>query len=293
MLSKYNYFSKLKLGSLISNKREVICATDLCHIVESKIGCDVLTIKPIEGNFTLGIVFKIVTKDGSFFLKTHADDAECRSNLIKESNIFRMLYDDIIFCKFLKSEWRNFLFMEELCDANSCPEAIVESMLAYRRKLCDCDAVSVNYTFENLLEVGDNSLRHLYDNFLVNKQIYNQCISYLAVLKNANFETCICHGDLSNKNIKRKDDILVLIDWEDAFIGPVYYDFLYWLTFFDNKKYLTKENIKKVPYALEIAIALLLLIVVVKCEISFLNNSYLNNKVSFDERLHDILVLGK
>lgn len=293
MLSKYNYFSKLKSGGLIPNKREVFCAADVCRIIESEIGCAILTVNPIEKDFTLGIVFKVVTKNGLFFLKTHADNAECRSNLIKESHIFRILYDDVVFCKTLEFEQRNFLFMEELCDASSSPETIMESMLEHRRKLRNHDAVSINYTFESLLEVSDSSLHHLYDNLLVNKQIYDQCVSYFEILKNANLETCICHGDLSNKNIKQKGDMLILIDWEDAFVGPVYYDFLYWLTFFDNKEHLTKENIKKVPYDLEISIALLLLIVIVKCEISFLNNSYLNNKVSFDDRLHDVLVLGK
>ncbi len=84
----------------------------------------------------------------------------------------------------------------------------------------------------------------------------------------------------------------VVIDWEDAFWGIEGYDYLFWLTFFDNRKYYSQKIFGKTPWGKEIEIAILILIVVLKSELSFRSNRYKENKLTFDERIVEILNLG-
>jgi aminoglycoside phosphotransferase family enzyme len=101
----------------------------------------------------------------------------------------------------------------------------------------------------------------------------------------------ICHGDLSNKNIMLLDNKPIVLDWEDCFIGVESYDLCYWLTFFDQRKYYDRDMFSESYTEPKKMVALMVLITVLKCYLSYKNGSYKTNTVTFDQRLQQILAL--
>lgn len=101
----------------------------------------------------------------------------------------------------------------------------------------------------------------------------------------------ICHGDLSPGNIMQKrDGVLVAVDWEDSIVGFDGYDYLYWLTFMDNRQfYKCPQTFGATGLGLEVEKSVMLFIVLLKGYISLLRNTLKKNKVSLMDRLNEIL----
>jgi 5-methylthioribose kinase len=104
--------------------------------------------------------------------------------------------------------------------------------------------------------------------------------------------TALCHGDLGPENIMCQSDARpVVIDWEDAFWGVEGYDYLYWLTFLRNRKYYTQDVLGRTSLGKEIEISILLLIVVLKSELSLRMDPKMTRQLSFEQRITEILAL--
>ena len=106
------------------------------------------------------------------------------------------------------------------------------------------------------------------------------------------FTSVLCHGDFSPANLVGNGPALTVIDWEDAFWGIEGYDFLYWMTFFENRKYLSQDIFSVTPWDKPTDIAILLLIIVVKSHISLLSKDYMTYSLTFEQRLNEILSLA-
>ncbi len=99
----------------------------------------------------------------------------------------------------------------------------------------------------------------------------------------------VSHGDFGDANILMYEDRLIAIDWEDVFYGIQNYDYLYWLTFFNHRKYYCKDLFGKTKKEQKINIAVMVMILIIKESMSFYNGEYKNNKLTAEDRIGELL----
>ncbi|NLG05324.1 MAG: phosphotransferase, partial [Clostridia bacterium] len=213
-------------------------------------------IEPVDGG-TLGISFVVNMNGKRSFVKTHLPGEPCKDNIIKEIKILTSLYNELNIQQLdlcIGSSVQTYLLMDELTYPKQEPNiAVVQDLIrgysAQLNKFQDTDYVSSQYTFPNLLNLGQKALRELLEKQLISQVIHDVVLPYFDLLNSLipDLRPVLCHGDLSNKNIMLKDGKMIVIDWEDAFWGVEDYDYLYWLTFFNNRKYYS-QNIFKGSY---------------------------------------------
>ena len=262
-----------------------------------------VSIEPCAPGGTFGIFFKAELDGKPYFIKTHQGNAEARNNLLKEINIMQALYKDCITVFSVESELPRhsaypsqiFFVMDRLepLSTKLSPIETVDLILDYNKKLT---LLKLNepYSFTSILETGETALEELISGGLVTHEIYEACFENIRLLKSLKLSnSVICHGDLSNKNILRKNSQIIVIDWEDAFLGVPGYDFCYWLTFFDQREFYNRRIFKDTQLSHDVGIAFMTLIVIVKSIISIRASTYKNNQISFNDRLSEILLMGR
>ena len=80
----------------------------------------------------------------------------------------------------------------------------------------------------------------------------------------------------------------VIIDWEDAMIGPQGYDAAYWLTFMAQRKYYRTNSLHIFGIGKEEMKEYMSVIVTLKSALSLLNQSYKAHSLSCEERMLEI-----
>lgn len=135
--------------------------------------------------------------------------------------------------------------------------------------------------------------------FLVERQLLSHAVEDFARSSTdrvktvcANMPLQLCHGDLGPANIMVIEDLPIAVDWEDSLWGIPGYDYLYWMTFFANRKWLSKEALGRTHLDHSTAAALMVVILLLKSWLSVLNGSYLGNKISIDQRLMEVIHLA-
>lgn len=100
----------------------------------------------------------------------------------------------------------------------------------------------------------------------------------------------LCHGDLSPRNIMAdRGGHLFAIDWEDALWGVEGYDYLYWLTFFQNRRFYGSSRVLGVTtLGRDLEVALMLFIVLIKGYIAAVNGTSATNSLSLTQRIAEI-----
>ena len=255
------------------------------------------SISPIETNGTLGYFFILKTDDKEYFIKTHKNGTIYRNALINEATIFSTIYKNSTYSENIEIDGQVFFIMERLYKLEKLPtiQEIKCIIDFYSSVLINFNNISINlYTFEELYNEGLYAIQELYSNGLVLNNTCNICLKKLRTLEPLylNSNHIICHGDLSNKNIMLANSYPIAIDWEDCFIGFPNYDFCYWLTFLDQRKFYSADLFSNNGISNDEGTATMLLIVILKCYLSFISGSYLNNKLSFEERILEILNLS-
>lgn len=122
-------------------------------------------------------------------------------------------------------------------------------------------------------------------------RVCSRCLDLLEELDDGRetLPSCVCHGDLSDKNIMRNQrGDLVVIDWEDAFWGCPGYDYLYWLTFFNHRKYYSRQAFAVKDLSSRQSRAIVTMILILKSAISFYNGDYRSHRMSMEDRLLEI-----
>jgi fructosamine-3-kinase len=261
-----------------------------------------IELKLLAGAGTLGVCFWVKWNGNIFFLKTHYTGERFLKTMEQQIDILDMLYGkELSVNKFYLNVEGNkycFLLMDWLESPAAAPRLWqIERLIAFFNAKFESEKLRKKrmHSFNEILKEGSKALAALYKAGLINNNNYKRCLTchQVLALESASKKPCICHGDLSNKNIMAKNDVLYLLDWEDAFIGIEGYDLCYWLTFFDQRKLYSKYLFSDIGIDKYIGISLMATIVIIKSYISYLNNNYRNNLLSFDNRLEEIFLMSQ
>jgi hypothetical protein len=101
----------------------------------------------------------------------------------------------------------------------------------------------------------------------------------------------LSHGDFGPKNVMVRGAVPLAIDWEDAFWGIAGYDYLYWLTFMENRPFLQSAAFGRTGLGPDVERAILALVVLLKSYLAFCSGAYLDHAVPIQARIAEILEL--
>jgi hypothetical protein len=237
-------------------------------------------------------VYLIDSELEKFVVKYYGHTSEDFSYLNRDYQILSLLYPDS-HPKILKLEdgqfsylQMNYLFSRDLSPLEAYLEQKNISSSLWKlenlipRETCICEFF--NYLYKEInsppfLETSDDDSRRI--------------IKYINIAREYICETekVLVHGDFGPNNILHSEMGLIVIDWEDSFWSIPDYDYLYWLTFLGNRKFLTLENLDRSRYPIEVSIGVVLMIISLKEIIA--KKSQLNNldRIPAPERLRQAL----
>lgn len=249
---------------------------------------------------TLGAFFTVILNGERRFVKVHLQTSPGKACQIKEISILKYLYQDKLNIESVAIDTDDcsmeYLVMDELeriTDAISIDE-MKDHIKYYSDKLQNgILKAHINFSIHEIINEAESALICLNQSNFFTVDIIKETENSIGRIKKgiSMSDTIICHGDLSNANIMKKGNELIVLDWEDAFWGCPEYDLMYWLTFFDQRKYYNKCIFEKHGLKNELNKDLMITIVLLKCYLSYLSKSYLYDKVSFNDRMVEILSL--
>jgi len=291
MLSKLNYYRSLVGGgSALADFGPDLMA------LQRELGVSLIGLRKVASG-TLGAGFLAQVGSRGKFFKTYAI-ADGRRTLEKEFEILAELYGARIHLEriavFEPSGERVWLMMDQLYyptnPYNLAHCADISSLLQDKLKLVsELDLAD----FSSLLEEGQVVLASLQCSGFLKEETAGRVASILMELEKAwpLLPRLLCHGDFGPMNIMCDEAGSVVIDWEDAFIAFPGYDYLYWLTFFQNRQFYVEASFGRSSLGKRLEIAVMVLVVLVKCEISRLSARYGGDQLTFDQRLSELLSL--
>lgn len=294
MLSKYFYWEENNTD-LIKDDTDIIVSA---LVFELQKKYDQVSVFPVKGG-TLGVVFELWADGKRKFIKTHRMGRAYRENLLKEITILSAVYGSFIEIEridIMVSQWAyTFMITDWLMPAPDDVDVpmIRAEILNYQDRLRKVNA-EVGYSFSDVIVAGRKSLSALYEADFLSGEMYQKCVGSIEYvqLRSQREDKVICHGDLSNVNMMVDGNgRTMIIDWEDALWAFPEYDFLYWLTFFSQRKYYSDYLLEQNGIGKKWGIGVMVLITLVKCEMSRKNDSYRNNTLSFQERLQEMYEL--
>lgn len=289
MLSKYyRYISKE------TSKEE----ERISKILKSKVAERFPEAESIYPGGTLGIFFKLKIENECYFVKTHRDSSMQKKNLQKELEVMQCLYGETLKIKtfVIESELGIHLFVAMKYLQKIEKEYSIEEITKIIEEYSEClkmrSFLNVNYDRGDLKKAAINSYEKLAKADLISRCNVKRCEDAIRRMDQyESFEKILCHGDLSNANIMQMNNKAFVIDWEDAIWAYPGYDLLYWLTFYSQRKYYSRELLKKLKIESQFGKDIMLSIIAVKSYMSYLNGSYLTNKVTIEERMNEIMQL--
>jgi len=260
-------------------------------------GEDVSVEKIFPGG-TLNIFYRAVIGRKNFFIKTHNNGQMNRLNLQKEIEIMKTLYKDILcihtFSIACGNSSKEFIMMDFIDSGNAVYELqFVHNLIkTYNFQLEKVSLNKINYNVDDLYQAAVKSYDVLEKAHLLSAGVRLRCGKALKRLKEYNnCERVLCHGDLSNVNIMLWKDHVIALDWEDAVLAYPEYDILYWLTFYAQRKYYSSYLFDDIGVSEQYGKDIMLMILLIKSYISYRNKSYLNNRLSINDRLEEIIYM--
>lgn len=300
MLNKLNYFNN-PISHPKLNNNPIDCSLLVSSLEKNGLHCHAM--EPSQEG-TLGVGFRALINGSRWFIKTHLLNDAIKANFLKEIALFSVIYNGQVDFKTLHTiegnQSRTWLIMEELVgtkDEEVSIHKILELIRNYSKTLSTYsyrETTVVKHDFSDLMQAAYLGLSILAKEKLISSSLQNELVYRFNTLKECMVSSSlqICHGDLGPKNIMSNDKGLVVIDWEDAFWGIEGYDYLYWLTFFSNRIYLSQDIFGKTPWDKETDISIMLLILVLKSNLSYLMNTLSGNMLTIEERISEILNLN-
>lgn len=257
------------------------------------LGLKLNDIKPVTAG-TMGLCFTAEASGKPVFCKTHRRAQD--TALIKEGTIAANAYGERIGIHLQVIGPRVWMISNILEPATPLsPEQAWHLIQDYTARLADrANAMAIvpkEDDFSVLLKSAQDALSELSYQQAIDVGTRASVEAALTHLNNETFRRCLCHGDLGPKNIMSLAGEPMAIDWEDAFWGVEGYDYLLWLTFFENRRYYAEGVLGRTPWGLETERAILAMIVILKCVLSFRNKTHIGNTLSFDRRIAEVFAL--
>lgn len=242
------------------------------------------------------------------FLKTHLPGEACRLNLAKEAGLLACLYEaGLLACLYSELMSIEQVTLQVLGEGHLClimdeldplalplePDAAASLIVDCVRRLADYPSTGME-RFPALLAAGGIALEELVQAKQIGGSLRDEIAGRFSLLRREvpHLTPAICHGDYGPRNIMAKDGVSVVIDWEDAFEGVAGYDFLYWLSFLENRKFYP-AILGGTPYGGSVELAMLMLIVTLKSALSIRSGTHLTHRVPIEVRLREIVELKR
>lgn len=256
------------------------------------------SVEQINPGGTLGIFFKGEYEGEKKFIKCHHPNGMAAKNLKKEIYLMQNMYEEFFGVKEFEIEVNgdkqhimamDFLEIEPLDYTIFDVDILIQN---YGTMLRHMKREHINYRISDFENAAVISCEELANKEVIDKDTYIFCRTSLKNFrKYSEFEREICHGDLSNINIYGRNNMLAALDWEDAMECVPYYDMLYWLTFFSQRKFYGSLLFDELKINEQYGKDLMVMILVVKSYISFLNGTYKNNKLTIQDRLSEVIFM--
>ncbi len=260
---------------------------------------------------TLSAAFVASRTGESIFLKTHLLP-EGGLTLEREATLFNHIYGNKLNVRCFAVRAHIASGVNKFNQAGSIWLAMAELEEA-KRQITPCEVIylikglnlsrlsqKLSYLIDpkdsmhELLELASQAFENLVKLKMLNgnsKKIVKNSLQLLS-LELKNCKPILCHGDLSPANIMKWQTDFALVDWEDAFMGVEDYDYLYWLTFFENRKYYPNQPLQYVSIDIGLARALLVMVVVLKCQLAWRTKDFHKHSLSFDDRISEVSLLN-
>ena len=248
---------------------------------------------------TLGLTFLCDGKDGgSYFVKTHLPGSTLhRTTLLHEFRLLSLAHGaDLSFLRCITGEVDGceqlYVLMDALQPVSDVTPGQCRALISAWPPDLAASLTIPSYGLEALLDAALVELQVQRDAGLLSAQLLQFSLQRLQLLTDRlpYLPRCVCHGDLSDRNIMRTHSgAMVAIDWEDAFWGIPDYDYLYWLTFFNHRKYYSPEIFQTELLDPPLRQAVLILILTIKNAISYYNGTFQTNSLSMEGRILEIL----
>ncbi|PJG53253.1 hypothetical protein CVM73_21690 [Bradyrhizobium forestalis] len=259
-----------------------------------------VTVTPAPGG-TLGACYDANVSSEKRFLKTHLPGPNALASLAKEADILQQLYGStIVLDRFeiplADGTMRLCLMMPMLVPlAAPMPPADAAAMAgAFSERLKDWRPGHLS-SFEQYLASAEQALKTLSDRGLLERTSAAEVRRLIVLLGDRlpDLPVALCHGDFGPKNIMLQGTTPRAIDWEDAFRGIAGYDYLYWLTFMENRPFLQTAAFGRTGLSPDVERAILVLVVLLKSYLAVLSGAHLTHAVSAKDRIAEILDLPR
>ncbi|RXH29774.1 hypothetical protein XH99_10795 [Bradyrhizobium nanningense] len=256
------------------------------------------TVTPAPGG-TLGACYDANVSGEKRFLKTHLPGVSARASLAKEADILAQLYGNrIVLDRFDiplgDGTARLCLMMPVLVPLTAPIEPAAAAALAHacseRLKGWRPEGLA---SFEPYLASAAKAVDTLSNRSLLGQTSAAEVRRLIALLAERlpHLPEALCHGDFGPKNIMFQGSAPRVIDWEDAFRGVAGYDYLYWLTFMENRPFLQRDAFGRTGLPQDVERAILALVVLLKSYLAVLSGEHLKHAVSVRARIAGILNL--
>lgn len=293
MLSKLRSFASLS-DEDIRSRREGISPQSLLSAFDKQYG----VIERINSG-TLSASFVAHANKNNVFLKTYIAP-HGRATLEREARFLGALYSDSFSLEFRQLYepdsnrlWLMMPVFEKNCRALHSREIVhllndldLQSLSESNPGIVDVNKDNINA----LIDLGKTAHENLSYQGILNREVQTVTLAALNFLDReiSGVQPTLCHGDLSPYNIMRYNTVPILIDWEDAFFGVKDYDYLFWLTFFENRGLYRANPLQHISIDRQVAKALLVMIVLLKCELAWRRNNWHQNSLGFNDRILEI-----
>lgn len=294
MLSKIAFFETDDRPDIAADRAHLLPALRQ-HLQSSGRNAVVM---PAPGG-TLGACYDADICGEKRFLKTHLPGASARASLAKEAGILAQLYGNTIVLdrfeiRLADGTARLCLMMPALTPLAAPIEPADAAAMAdaCRERLKDWPPDGLA-SFEHYLASAAVALKTLSSRGLLEQDSAAEVRRLIALLgdRRADLPEALCHGDFGPKNIMLQGTAPRVIDWEDAFRGIAGYDYLYWLTFMENRPLLQRAAFGRTGLSPDVERAILVLVVLLKSYLAVLSGEHLKHALSAEDRIAEILGL--
>lgn len=230
------------------------------------------------------------------FLKTHRT-LVAGDNLRKEFGVLFRIYSERLrpllhhFC--LDEEVWYFLEMDYVENGNLAdvrPDSMSRLIDGIAVQFQSANDIEWNYNAHSLHALAAPAIEELSAAHLLEPSVIRTCEdSARRFLDYVDSESVVCHGDFGNENVRILGKDMLVLDWEDAMVGPRFYDILYWLSFLAQRRYYSASLLGELGIPRQYGVDVMVVIVLLKSYLAFLKGLHAGFRLSVSDRIREIV----